>query len=145
MPVGTTRTLTAPARAGGSRYWPYALDPMRAASRCEIGRGDVAHPEGDLLEAGDHQPLPLFDRLDVVGRLQQRLVRAGVEPRDAARQLLDVQLSALEVRAVDVGDLELAARRRLQAGGDVEHLVVVEVQPGDGVATTSAWPASPRG
>ena len=38
--------------------------------------------------------------------------------------------AALEVRAVDVGDLELAARRRLQRRGDVEHLVVVEVQAG---------------
>ena len=49
-------------------------------------------------------------------RLEQRLVRAGVEPGDAAPEQLDVQLSALEVGAVHVGDLELAARRRLQRG-----------------------------
>src|SRR6202521_5850149 len=46
----------------------------------EIGGGDVAQEERDFLEAGDHQPLPLLDGLNVIGRLHQRFVRAGVEP-----------------------------------------------------------------
>src|SRR5262245_17557047 len=98
----------------------------------EIAGRDVAHAVSDLLQTGDHQALTLFDRLNVAGRLHQRFVRAGVEPRDAPRQLFDVQLSLGEVRPVDVGDLELAARRRSQPGRDVHHLIVVEIQPGDG-------------
>jgi hypothetical protein len=39
-----------------------------------------------------------------------------------------------EIRAVDVGDLELAARGRLEIARDVEHAVVVKVEPGDRVA-----------
>ena len=50
----------------------------------------------------------------------------------AAAHQLDVQLAALEIGAVDVGDLEFAARRRLEAGGDVDHLLVVEIEPGHG-------------
>ncbi len=41
-----------------------------------------------------------------------------------------MQLAALEVRAVDVGDLELPAGRRLEPGRDVDDPVVVEVEPG---------------
>src|SRR5918995_160954 len=53
-----------------------------------VERRDVAHLEGDLLEARDHQPLPVLDRLDEGGRLQERLVRARVEPGDAAAEPL---------------------------------------------------------
>ena len=52
---------------------------------------------------------------DEFGRLEQRIVRAGVEPGEAAAEHLDVQLAALEIDAVDVGDLQFAARRGLQA------------------------------
>src|SRR5262245_57405997 len=98
----------------------------------EIARRDVAHAVGDLLQTGDHQTLTLLDGLNVARRLHQRFVRAGVEPCDAARQLFDVQLSLVEVGPIDVGDLELAARRWSQPGRDVHHLIVVEIQPGDG-------------
>src|SRR5205814_941264 len=50
----------------------------------------------------------------------------------------DVELAALEVRAVDVGDLELAARRGLEARGDLQHAVVVEIETHDGVARARA-------
>ena len=83
---GTTRTVRPRARGMRSRYWPYALDPIARASRVDVGGRDVAHAVGDLLEARDHQALALLDGLDEVRRLHQRLVRAGVEPRDAARR-----------------------------------------------------------
>src|SRR6478672_12946995 len=88
----------------------------RARQPREIARRDVAHAIGDLLQTGDHQALTLLDGLNVAGGLHQRFVGAGVEPGDAARQLLDVQLSAVEIGPIDVGDLELAARRRRQPG-----------------------------
>ena len=44
--------------------------------------------------------------------LQQGVVGAGVEPGDAAPEALDVQLPPLEVRAIDVRDLELPPMRR---------------------------------
>ena len=53
---------------------------------------------------------------------------------------LDVQPPLPQIRAVDVGDLELAARRRPQTRRDVDHPVVVEVESGHG-----ARRARPRG
>ena len=56
-------------------------------------------------------------------------MRAGVEPGEAAREKLHVQQSAPKIFAIHVGDLQLAAGRGSQIGGDVDHLVVIEVQP----------------
>src|SRR5690606_35565374 len=94
----------------------------------------------DLLEARDLEPLPLLDRGDEVGRGEQRVVRAGVEPCEAAAQPLDVQRAALQVPAVHVRDLELAALGGLKRGRDVRYALVVEVEAGDGVVG-----AGPRG
>jgi hypothetical protein len=56
-------------------------------------------------------------------------VRAGVEPGHAASELFDDELSAPQIFTIDVGDLQLAARRRLQIRGDVDHLIVIKIQP----------------
>src|SRR5262245_35430998 len=96
----------------------------------DVVRGDQAQIVGNLLETRDHQTLPLFDRLDEGARLEQRLVGAGVEPGDAAAEHLHVERPRVQVGEVDVGDLELAASRRLEPAGDLEHRVVVEVETG---------------
>ena len=105
---------------------------------------DEAHPVGDFLDAGDLQALAVLDRLDVVGGLDERFGGAGVEPGEAPAEALDAELAATEVLAVDVGDLEFAARRGFQVGGDVEHLVVVEIEARHGEVGLAAAPASPR-
>ena len=60
-------------------------------------------------------------------------MRAGIEPGRAAGEGLDAQPAALQVDAVDVGDLELPARRWPDRLRDGHHLVVVEIQPRHGV------------
>src|SRR5215831_17199969 len=55
-----------------------ARDPEHRVAR------DVAHAERDLLHARDHQPLPLLDRVNEVGRVEKRRMGASVEPGDAA-------------------------------------------------------------
>ena len=59
---------------------------------------------------------------------------SGVEPGDAAAEELGAELATVQVPAVDVGDLELAAGAGFQLGGDFDDLGVVEVDSGDGVA-----------
>ena len=44
--------------------------------------------------------------------VEQGIVRAGIEPRGAAPEPLDVQVAELEIGAVQVRDLEFAARGR---------------------------------
>jgi hypothetical protein len=133
---GSVRTITAATpgwSSSDSRYSPYPL-PAQGSSRGLHATGvDEPHPECYLLGARDLQSLPLLDGLDKAGSFLQRLVRPGVEPCHAASHELQVQVAALHVREVDVGDLELAARRRLQRARDVHHVGVVEVEAGHGV------------
>ena len=56
-------------------------------------------------------------------------MRAGIQPGHAAAHNLQPQVTALEIRAIHVGDFVFAAGRWLQRGGDIQHVVVVEVQP----------------
>ena len=94
---------------------------------------DVAEPEGHFLGTGHPQPLPLLDGLDEGGGLEQRFRRAGVEPGGAAAQDLDPQRARGEVDLVEIGDLQLAARRRLEVARVVADLAIVEVEAGHGV------------
>ena len=103
----------------------------RLGQSLELRGVDPALAERDFLRAGDFQSLALLDRRDELAGVEQAVVGAGVEPGVAAPQRLHLQPALLEVDAIDVGDLQLAARRRLECGGDVDHVVVVEVQPGD--------------
>ncbi|MNF69814.1 hypothetical protein D3C84_517060 [compost metagenome] len=58
---------------------------------------------------------------------------AGVEPGETSTKTLDLQVSALKIGIVDVSDFQLAARRRFHRLGDLDHIVVVEVQAGNGI------------
>src|SRR5690606_17298417 len=104
-----------------------------ARQRLELLGADPALAVGHLLGAGDLRALAGLERLDENRGLQQALVRAGVEPRHAASEELDAQASLLEVDAVEVGDLELPARRGPQAPRVLGGVGRVEVEPGDGV------------
>ena len=55
-------------------------------------------------------------------------MRAGIQPGIAPAHDLDAQLLALQVEAVQVRDLQLAARRWLEAARQLHHLAVVEIQ-----------------
>ena len=75
---------------------------------------------------------------DELSRLVQALHGAGVQPRVAASEGDDGQRPLLQVHLVERGDLQLAARGRLNLmglGGDVAR---VEVQAGDGVGALGA-------
>ncbi|MNN25294.1 hypothetical protein D3C81_1387640 [compost metagenome] len=56
---------------------------------------------------------------------------AGIQPRIATTQRFQMQVALAQVTLVEIGDLQLATRRRLQVGGVVAGMAVVEVQTGD--------------
>ncbi len=76
----------------------------------------------------------MFDGLHVLRGFQQAVVGTGVEPGEATAEALDVEVAAFEVGHVDVGYLQLAAWRGLDRLGDLDDVVVVEVQAGHRVA-----------
>src|SRR5207302_10339746 len=82
---------------------------------------------------GDLEALPALDGLDELRRLEEGFMRARVQPRHAAAHWNHFQLAALEVGAVHVGDLQFAARRRLEPRSDLHDPAVVEVQADDGI------------
>ena len=88
-------------------------------------------PQRNLFGASDPQSLALLQNLNEVACFNQRRMRAGIEPGKTTAKDLDIEVATFQVGAVDVGDLELAACRRLDVGGDVEDVIVVKVEPGD--------------
>src|SRR3546814_1391731 len=73
---------------------------------------DKALPIGDLFRAGDLQALAFLHDPDIGGRIQQRCVRAGVEPGKAASHQLDMEIASFQITSVEIGDFQFAARRR---------------------------------
>ena len=100
------------------------------------GHGSARQPallQRDLLQAGDLQRLPMLDGLHELAGLQQAFVRAGVEPGEAAAE----QLARAAGRARDRARLTSVISSSPRAEGfsearDVDDVVVVEVQAGDG-------------
>src|SRR5208283_1744638 len=90
--------------------------------RLKPGVVDPALAPGDLLEARDLEPLPVLDDVDELRGLEERRVGPRVEPGDAAPQDLGVEVAGLEVEAVQVRDLQLAALRGLEPAGVVDDL-----------------------
>ncbi len=62
---------------------------------------DETLAEGDLFDAGDLEALPGFDGLNEVGRLNQRIVGAGIKPGKTAAKTLHRKLTPLQVFLVD--------------------------------------------
>src|SRR5678815_643080 len=104
------------ARRGGDglQIRSVAALPHAPAERQELRAVDPAVVEGDLLDTRDLETLPLLDRLDEMRGIEQRVVRAGVQPRIAAPQHFDAQSAAAQVALVEIGDLQFAARRGAQ-------------------------------
>src|SRR6185295_10290102 len=117
-----------------------AIPALREGLRksAQLCRADVAHAPGNFLRARNFQALPVLDGRNEMRGLEQRLVRAGIEPRIAAPEWQYLQFAPGEVLLVDVRDLQFAARRRLELRSDADHAVVVEIEADHRVARLGA-------
>ncbi len=100
--------------------------------------GDPSVLPGDLLGHGHGQVLGVLHGADELRGLVQALHGAGVQPRVAAAEGDDGQRPLPQVHPVEVGDLQLAAGRRLNLVGLGGHVAREEVQAGDGVGALGA-------
>ena len=114
---------------------PVAALRQRGGECLQLGRVDPAVPPGDLLRATDLEPLALLERMNELAGFEKALGRAGVEPGIAAAERFDGQNAALEVRGVEVSDLEFATLTRAEASGNVDDRLIVKIEAGDGEAT----------
>ena len=110
-----------------------AVDALFAllGARDEGRAVDPAVLEGDLLEHGHGRVLRALHGADELSGLVEALHGAGVEPRVAPPERHHREQAVVEVHAVEVGDLELAAGRRLHARRALRHVARVEVEAGD--------------
>ena len=53
---------------------------------------------------------------------------SGIEPRITTAKHLDEKIAALQIGAIDVSDLEFSPRRWLGCGGDLNDVIVVEIE-----------------
>src|SRR6185312_8060984 len=56
----------------------------------------------------------------------------GVQPGEAAAQLLHRQRAARQIGTVEIGNLQLAARRHLKTARDIDAVGVIEINTGNG-------------
>ena len=97
-----------------------------------LGRDPAVLP-GDLLGHGHGQVLGVLHGADELRGLVEGLHGAGVEPRVAAAEGHHGERPVLQVHLVEGGDLQLAARGRLDLVRLGGHVARVEVQAGHGV------------
>jgi len=88
---------------------------------------------GNFLRAGDLEALPVFQRGDELAGIEQAFVRAGIQPGIAALEDLHIKLALLQIGLVDRGDFQLATRTGFDRFSDIDHLIIVEIEAGDGV------------
>src|SRR5207342_2178904 len=86
MPDG--RSLDAVLTDQAEQVLPVSVLRQRPGELAQLGVVDPVVEIRDFLGAADAQALAFFDRLDVGRCLEQRFVRAGVEPGVAAAELL---------------------------------------------------------
>lgn len=94
---------------------------------------DPAVLVGDLLQHGNGRALGALDRTHELAGLVKALHGAGVKPGVAATEGHDRERAVLQVHAVEVGDLQLAAGARLDPPGQLADALVIEVQASDRV------------
>src|ERR1700682_5270160 len=70
----------------------------------------------------------MFDRGDVIAGFEQTGLRSSIEPGHAAAKQLHMQLVLFEIEQIQIGDLELAARRWTQRLAKIDNLRVVNVK-----------------
>ena len=107
---------------------PVLVPEHRLRQLPELSGRDPAVMVGDALQAGDLETLAFLDDLHEDRGLGQRVVRARVQPREAALKRLHLQLAALQETLVHACDLKLPARRGFDTPGHIHDLVGVEVE-----------------
>src|SRR5207244_3216421 len=82
-------------------------------------------------EARDLQPLPMFDRRNIISGFEQTGLRPGIEPGHAAAKKFHVQLVLLEIDQIQICDLKFPARGGSQAPAKLNDAPVVNIEPGN--------------
>ena len=98
------------------------------SQRQQLGTADPTLTVRDLLDRGDLRARRLLDDADELARVEELVNGAGTEPGKALGQRGGVELLVVKVHLVEIRDLKLAARGRLELLGVLDDLVIVDVK-----------------
>src|SRR5690348_969988 len=77
----------------------------------QLGQFKKAGAKRGFLRAADFYAGAFFNRLHVSRSVMQAAAGAGVQPRKTPAEPVDMELPALQIGDIHVGDFQLAARR----------------------------------
>src|SRR5580698_2585216 len=96
-----------------NQVFPISSLGKRLRQRQDLFCLDESLSPSDLLYARHLEALPFLDDAHERARIQERVVRAGIEPCSAPAEPLDLQSAFSEIHPIEIRDLQLPARRRL--------------------------------
>jgi hypothetical protein len=99
----------------------------------KLCQGQKALAESRFLGTANFNPGTFFDGLHISARIVQAGASAGVQPGKTAIKPVNAQVTPPQIGKVHIGNLQFAARRRLQIFGDAHHIVIVKINARDGV------------
>src|SRR4030042_3810791 len=99
----------------------------------ELGRADISEPEGDLFNARYFQSLAFLDGLHIIGSLVHRFMSPGVQPCQTSSQNLNPEIPSSKINQIDIRYLEFSPGRRLEVGGNIDDIIVINVKAGYGI------------
>ena len=73
----------------------------------------------------------MLQYLNELSSLEQRVMRSGIQPGCAPAEVGKGSLTALNIDAIQVSDLQLAARRGTQSPCYIDHIAPVKIKPRD--------------
>jgi len=113
----------------------------RCGNLLQLFAVDVAQAVGDFFHTGNSDTLPILDGLNEAGRLLKGLVSTRIQPGKTASDQLNFQQTAFQVIHVDIRDLKLPAFRRFELLGDLDHVIIINIESGYGIALAEDTPA----
>src|SRR5436190_14094640 len=102
--------------------------PEAGGSSFQSGVIDKSVAPSDLLRAGDLHALSPLQRCDKLGRFEQAVGGAGVEPRKPASHDFDLQLTLFQIHPVHICNLKFTPVRWPNVRCDINNLLIVEIK-----------------
>src|SRR5688500_5144508 len=96
-----------------------------------LGGGDKALAKSDLFRTSYLETLAVLNRFNEITGLYQAFVSTRVQPCITAAHDFNVELAAFQIGAIDIGNFQLSASRRLQVADDIDDLIVVKIEAGN--------------
>ena len=99
----------------------------------ELIGSDISPAVSNFFHTGNIQALALLNNGNKLCSFQKTFVRSCIKPCHSSSQKFYMQLLLEKIFVVDRCDFQFTAGRRLNLFGDGDNLIIIEIQPRNGV------------